>query len=134
MPLLPRLSPHRPAAPPPPDPAAAPKPALRRVMAGFAAEKLKLVARLKTVRWVTFFLGALNLAAVALAGILMVAAFPSCGVARVLPFAVVVVVSGIRVMAMVGAGIAQEATATTILRQPGESSVVDAVVRIERRV
>ncbi|XP_058093981.1 uncharacterized protein LOC131240008 isoform X5 [Magnolia sinica] len=104
-----------------------------KLMANFVAEKLML-SKLRTVRWVTLFLGFSNMGVIVLGGILMIWVFPGCSRGQILPFVVVAVVAGIRIMSMIGTGIAQEATATTILgQQQAESAAVDAVIRHERR-
>ncbi|XP_058093977.1 uncharacterized protein LOC131240008 isoform X2 [Magnolia sinica] len=105
-----------------------------KLMANFVAEKLML-SKLRTVRWVTLFLGFSNMGVIVLGGILMIWVFPGCSRGQILPFVVVAVVAGIRIMSMIGTGIAQEATATTILgQQQAESAAVDAVIRHERRI
>lgn len=105
-------------------------------MRNFVSEKLALLlSKLKTVRWVTLFLGFSNLGVVFLGGFLLVLVFLSCGGGESLPFLVVSVLAGIRIMSMILTGIAQEATASMILtEQQAESTVVDAVIRHERRV
>ncbi|KAK1271217.1 putative disease resistance protein [Acorus gramineus] len=93
---------------------------------------------LKSVRWVVFFLGVSNVGVLFLGGFLVVSVFSGCGDAKKLPFMAVAAVAAVRVMAMVGAGVAQKATATTIVaelqQQPLEGSIVDEVVRHERRI
>ncbi|XP_068665380.1 uncharacterized protein [Aristolochia californica] len=106
----------------------------RRAMANFLAEKLKLVSKLKTVRWVAFLLGLLNLGVIVLGTFIILNVVGRCGGGSILPLAALVVVSTIRILSMIGTAIAQEATATTIISQPVESSVVDAVIRHKRRI
>ncbi|KAG9447170.1 hypothetical protein H6P81_013298 [Aristolochia fimbriata] len=103
-------------------------------MANFAAEKLKLFSKLKAVRWVAFLLGFLNLGVIFLGTFIILAFLGRCGGGSILPVAALVLVSTVRIMSMIGTAIAQEATATTIISQAVESSVVDAVIRHERRI
>ncbi|KAK1295543.1 hypothetical protein QJS10_CPA16g00174 [Acorus calamus] len=96
-----------------------------------------MASGLKSLRWVVFFLGVSNVGVLFLGGFLVVSVFSGCGDAKKLPFMAVAAVAAVRVMTMVGAGVAQKATATTIVaelqQQPLEGSVVDEVVRHERR-
>lgn len=104
-------------------------------MGNFVSDKLIMLSKLKTVRWVTLFLGFSNLGVVFLGGLLVLLVFLSCTGGESLPFAVVSILAGIKIMSMIGAGIAQEATASMILsEQQAESAVADAVIRHERRV
>lgn len=104
-------------------------------MGNLAMEKLTLLSKLKSIRWATLFLGFSNFALIFVGGLLMIFLFPTCGHGEIFPFVVVVIGSGIRIVWMIGAGIAQEATAITILgQQQPESSVVDTVIRHERRM
>ncbi|KAK1319527.1 Disease resistance protein [Acorus calamus] len=111
-----------------------PKPSIhdRRVL-----RRPPMASGLKSVRWVVFFLGVSNVGVLFFGGFLVVSVFSGCGDAKKLPFMAVAAVAAVRVMAMVGAGVAQKATATTIVaelqQQPLEGSVVDEVVRHERR-
>ncbi|PIA29866.1 hypothetical protein AQUCO_05800146v1 [Aquilegia coerulea] len=90
------------------------------------------VSKIRTLRWVTLILGISNLVVIVLGGILVVSS--SCSSGMILPFVVIMVTSSIRIMSMVGIGIAQEATATTIISSPQETLAVDAVIRQERRM
>ncbi|XP_022929839.1 sn1-specific diacylglycerol lipase beta isoform X1 [Cucurbita moschata] len=92
-------------------------------------------SKLENIRFSTIVLGISN-AAVALLGVfLVVVVYPACERQYILPFVGVSVVSCIRIVAMVQSGIAQEATARTILESPGDTAaVVDTVMRRERRL
>lgn len=104
-------------------------------MGNFVSDKLIMLSKLKTVRWVTLFLGFSNLVVISLGGLLVLLVFLSCTGGESLPFAVVSILAGIKIMSMIGAGIAQGATASMILsEQQAESAVADAVIRHERRV
>ncbi|XP_038884280.1 diacylglycerol lipase-beta isoform X3 [Benincasa hispida] len=92
------------------------------------------VSRLENIRCSTIVLGISNAAIALLGGFLIVVVYPSCERQYVLPFLVVSLVSCIRIVTMVQSGIAQEATARTILESPGDAAaVVDTVMRRERR-
>ncbi|XP_043724432.1 uncharacterized protein LOC122671340 isoform X2 [Telopea speciosissima] len=105
----------------------------KRFLGRFAARKPMCVSMLKSLRWTTVVLGILNLIVIVLGGYLVNSVLPGCG-RDVLPIVVVVVFAGVRIMSMIGTGIAQEASATTILRSPSESSFVDSFNRHERRM
>lgn len=92
------------------------------------------VSKLKNLTWATVVLGVSNMVVILIGGILVLVAFPSCGVDAVLPILMVLLASAVRIVTMVRTGIAQKATAASILSSPVESSVVDAVSRHERRV
>ncbi|XP_056161408.1 uncharacterized protein LOC115688586 isoform X2 [Syzygium oleosum] len=86
----------------------------------------------KSLRYSTMVLGSSNAAVVALGGCLLLLSLPSCGPRRTLPFAAVALAAAVRIVAMVNTGIAQQATATTVL-ESSESPVVDAVIRHQRQ-
>ncbi|KAF8402223.1 hypothetical protein HHK36_013175 [Tetracentron sinense] len=92
------------------------------------------VSKPRSLRWVALVSGVLNFVVVILGGFLMIMALTDCGRGKFIPFAIVSVAAGLRIMSMIGTGISQEATATTILSCPAESSFADAVIRHERRV
>lgn len=92
------------------------------------------VSKLKNLTWATVVLGVFNVVVIVIGGIFVLVAFPSCGVDAVLPILMVLLASAVRIVTMVGTGIAQKATAASILSSPVESSVVDAVSRHERRM
>lgn len=70
---------------------------------------------------------------VLLGGLLLASVVSGCSGQEKLPFAVVSLVASVRIVAMVGAGKAQQETAETIVNHPFESSIaVDAVIRHER--
>lgn len=92
-------------------------------------------SKLENIRCSTIVLGISNAAVVLLGGFLILVVYPACERQYVLPFLAVSLVSCIRIVAMVQSGIAQEATAKTILESPGDTAaVVDTVMRRERRV
>ncbi|XP_062170601.1 uncharacterized protein LOC133876341 isoform X2 [Alnus glutinosa] len=94
------------------------------------------LSTLKNLRWAVIVLGLSNAGVVLLGGFLVILDYRSCDWRHVFPFAAVSLTAGIRIVAMVPSGIAQEATAKTILESPAESSpaVLDAVIRHERRM
>lgn len=93
------------------------------------------VSKIENIRCSTIVLGISNAAIALLGGFLIVVVYPSCERQYVLPFLAVSLVSCIRIVTMVQSGIAQEATARTILESPGDTAaVVDTVMRRERRV
>ncbi|XP_077211969.1 lipase class 3 family protein isoform X2 [Tasmannia lanceolata] len=93
-----------------------------------------VVSKLKSLRWVTIFLAVSNVGLIFLGGFLMISVYPGCSRGKILPVGVVTVVAFFRIMSMIGTGIAQEATASTIVSQQAESSVVNAVIRHQRRM
>ncbi|KAL5703162.1 hypothetical protein ACHQM5_028289 [Ranunculus cassubicifolius] len=90
------------------------------------------ISKLKTLRWITIILGISNLIVIFLGSIIIVSS--KCSKGMILPFVIAVITSIVRVVSMIGTGIAQEATANTIISSPAESLVVDAVIRQERRM
>ncbi|XP_059447709.1 uncharacterized protein LOC132179091 isoform X4 [Corylus avellana] len=94
------------------------------------------VSTLKNLRWAVMVLGLSNAAVVLLGGFLVILAYRSCDRRHVFPFVAVSLIAGIRIVAIVPSGIAQEATAKTILESPAESppAVLDAVIRHKRRM
>ncbi|XP_038989675.1 uncharacterized protein LOC103717554 isoform X2 [Phoenix dactylifera] len=103
--------------------------------ADLSAERTTLVSSFRRVRWVSLFLGIWNLGVVLLGGFLLLSVVSGCSGEEKLPFSVVSLVAGVRIVAMVGAGKAQQETAETIVNHPIESSIaVDAVIRHERRM
>lgn len=100
-----------------------------------ALERMTLVSSFRRVRWVSLFLGIWNLGVVLFGGFLLLSVVSSCSGEEKLSFAVVSLVAVVRIVAMVGAGKAQQETAETIVNHPIESSIaVDAMIRHERRV
>nr|XP_010930154.1 uncharacterized protein LOC105051408 isoform X2 [Elaeis guineensis] len=100
-----------------------------------AAERMTMVSSFRKVRWVSIFLGIWNLGVVLFGGFLLLSVVSGCSDEEKLSFAVVSLVAGVRIMAMVGAGKAQQETAESIVNHPIESSIaVDAVIRHERRL
>lgn len=94
------------------------------------------VPTLKNLTWAATILGLSNAVVVLLGGFLVILAYPSCDHRYFWPFVAVSFAAVVRIVAMVHSGIAQEATAMTILQSPSDNSanVVDAVLRLERRV
>lgn len=94
------------------------------------------LSTLKNLRLAVIVLGLSNAVVVLLGGFLVILAYRSCDRRHVFPFVAVLLTAGIRIVAMVPSGIAQEATAKTILESPANSSpaVLDTVIRHERRV
>ncbi|KAL5542953.1 hypothetical protein UlMin_010663 [Ulmus minor] len=91
------------------------------------------LSKLKRLRWATVVLAVDNAVVVLLGGFLVFLAYPSCDRQILIPFLAVSLISGVRLAAMVRTGIAQEATATTILESPADGSAV-TVNRHERRM
>lgn len=94
------------------------------------------LSTLKNLRLAVIVLGLSNAVVVLLGGFLVILAYRSCDRRHVFPFVAVLLTAGIRIVAMVPSGIAQEATAKTILESPADSSpvVLDTVIRHERRM
>ncbi|WOL02425.1 hypothetical protein Cni_G11144 [Canna indica] len=97
---------------------------------GLPAARTTLVAKL---RWVSFLLGAWNVCVILLGGFLMATLLPGCSGEK-LPIAASMLIAGVRVFAMVGAGKAQQETAEVIVSSPIDSAAADAVVRHEIRL
>lgn len=77
-------------------------------------------------------LGTANAAALILGGCLTIVGYRSCGHYGTFPFATVMMAAFARIVAMINIGIAQEASAKTILQSQEVS--VDAAIYQERRV
>lgn len=92
--------------------------------------------RLQNLRWVTVILGMANAFVFLLGGLLFFLAYASCDRHFVIAVAVVSVVAGLRIAAMVQSAIAQEATARTVLLDSNAdgTTILDSVLRNERRV
>ncbi|KAF6174124.1 hypothetical protein GIB67_029167 [Kingdonia uniflora] len=90
-------------------------------------------SKLKTLRWATLVLGVSNLILIVFGLILAVSA-SHCSHSESLSLAFVLIIAVVRNVWMVATGIAQEATATTILSVPSDSVAADAVFRLERRM
>ncbi|XP_008445625.2 uncharacterized protein LOC103488587 isoform X5 [Cucumis melo] len=92
-------------------------------------------SKMDNIRCSTFVLGISNAAIALLGGFIIFVLYPSCERRYTLPFLAVSLVSCIRIVTMVQSGIAQEATARTILESPGDTAaVIDTVMRRERRL
>ncbi|KAM3702616.1 hypothetical protein ACB098_04G037800 [Castanea mollissima] len=79
---------------------------------------------LKKLRWATIILGTSNLVVVLLGVLLVILAHSSCDFQYLVPFVAVSLGSGFRLVVMVQCGLAQYATAKTILDSPS-SAIVD---------
>ncbi|XP_024027107.1 sn1-specific diacylglycerol lipase beta isoform X1 [Morus notabilis] len=94
-----------------------------------------LISRFRNLRAVTVVLSAANAVLVILGFFLFALAYPSCDHRLLLPFAAVSFVAAVRIVTTVRTGVAQEATAMTILESTADSAaVVDTVIRHERRM
>ncbi|XP_059632852.1 uncharacterized protein LOC132275397 [Cornus florida] len=91
------------------------------------------VSNLKNLRWVILLMGVLNFFVIVLCVILIIVVYPVCGHAHTIPFQLILLASCVRIVATIRTGIAQQATATMILKSPVESEIVDTVIRHERR-
>ncbi|KAL6970823.1 hypothetical protein U1Q18_030507 [Sarracenia purpurea var. burkii] len=89
---------------------------------------------LKNLRWCTLITGLSNVVVIILGAILMTLVYPACGHKDILPFTFILFGSCLRIVIMIRAGISQRATATIVLNSSPQSSVLDAVIRHERRV
>lgn len=105
-----------------------------QMVGDLAAERTTFVAKVRRVRWASFLLGSWNIGVVLLGCFLMVYLLSGCSAEEKLPFAASTMIAGIRVVAMVGAGKAQQETAEIIVSCPTDYATVDAVVRNDRRV
>lgn len=87
------------------------------------------LSRLKSLRVGTIVSGVANVMVVIVGGIIIFAAFPSCDGHKIFPVGIVSVAAGVKFCAMIKTGMAQEATAKTVLE-----SAADTIIRHERRV
>ncbi|KAL5849154.1 hypothetical protein ACOSQ3_007215 [Xanthoceras sorbifolium] len=87
------------------------------------------VSRLKSLRLGSLIAGLANVLVVILGGILLFIAFPSCDANKILPILVVSFAAAMKILIMIKTGIAQEATAKTILESPS-----DTILRQQRRM
>ncbi|KAF9688309.1 hypothetical protein SADUNF_Sadunf02G0184100 [Salix dunnii] len=86
--------------------------------------------RINTIIW-----GLSNLAVVIVGGVLLFPVFPGCDVDRItIPVVMVSLAAAFKMFAMFNSGIAQRATAITILDSSPDTSVVDSINRLRRRV
>ena len=108
---------------------------LLRRMGNFASERAALVAKLRSVRWVSAVLGLGNLAISLIGSFLLASTSSGCSFEKKIPFFVSTIVAGVRIMSMVGVAFAQIETAASIANCLSEGSIaVDSAVRHERRV
>ncbi|THU53369.1 hypothetical protein C4D60_Mb10t13680 [Musa balbisiana] len=105
-----------------------------QMVGDLAAEQTTFVAKVRRVRWASFLLGSWNIGVVLVGCFLIVYLLSGCSAEEKLPFAASTMIAGIRVVAMVGAGKAQQETAEIIVSCPTDSATVDAVVRNDRRL
>ncbi|XP_044500136.1 diacylglycerol lipase-beta isoform X2 [Mangifera indica] len=87
------------------------------------------LSRLKSLRVGTIVSGVANVMVVIVGGIIIFAAFPSCDGHKIFPIGIVSVAAGVKFCAMIKTGMAQEATAKTVLE-----SAADTIIRHERRM
>ncbi|XP_031247740.1 uncharacterized protein LOC116105463 isoform X1 [Pistacia vera] len=87
------------------------------------------VSRLQSLRFGTIISGVANVMVVIIGGILIFVAFPSCDAHKLFPIGVVSLAAGIKFGAMIKTGMAQEATAKSVL-----DSTADTIIRNERRL
>ncbi|KAG6748652.1 hypothetical protein POTOM_048581 [Populus tomentosa] len=88
-----------------------------------------------SLRISTIMLGFSNLAVVIVGGVLLFLVFPGCELNRItIPVAMVSLAAAFKIFAMFKSGIAQKATAFSILDSPLDSSAIDSINRLRRRV
>lgn len=88
-----------------------------------------------SLRISTIILGLSNLAVVIVGGVLLFPVFPGCDVDRItIPVVMVSLAAAFKIFAMFNSGIAQKATAITILDSPPDTSVVKSINLLRRRV
>ncbi|KAK2991199.1 hypothetical protein RJ640_027171 [Escallonia rubra] len=88
-----------------------------------------VTANLKKLRWVTAILAVSNIIVIILGVILALFVYPNCERADAYPFAVIFLVSCVRIAVMIRTGIAQRATAMAVLSSPAEGPTDDALIR-----
>lgn len=97
-----------------------------------------MLEKRSSIRSSTYVIGISNLVVIVLGVILVIySSFGRCNGGKILPLIVVAMAASVRIIAMFGIAIAQQATATSILSSPqvdSSSSAVDAVIRHERRM
>ncbi|KAM7461559.1 hypothetical protein LguiA_029680 [Lonicera macranthoides] len=91
------------------------------------------VSNFKKLRWSAVILGVLNMMVIILGIIIITLVYPTCRNGDIFPFLVVVLVSCVRIIAMIRTAIAQLETANLVLKSHGETPIVDALMRHERR-
>ncbi|XP_034903371.1 uncharacterized protein [Populus alba] len=88
-----------------------------------------------SLRISTIMLGFSNLAVVIVGGVLLFLVFPGCELNRItIPVAMVSLAAAFKIFAMFKSGIAQKATAFSILDSPLDSSAIDSTNRLRRRL
>lgn len=88
-----------------------------------------------SLRISTIMLGFSNLAVVIVGGVLLFLVFPGCELNRItIPVAMVSLAAAFKIFAMFKSGIAQKATAFSILDSPLDSSAIDSINRLRRRL
>ncbi|XP_031494511.1 uncharacterized protein LOC116260359 isoform X2 [Nymphaea colorata] len=98
------------------------------------APELSLLSRLRSLRWSTIFVAIVNVVVASIASFIGVKIAARCGFNVALPFLVVLLLAAARMASMVGTGIAQKATAITILSHQLDDAAAEAVVRQDRRL
>ncbi|CAM8976453.1 unnamed protein product [Rhodiola kirilowii] len=90
---------------------------------------------LKNLRYTSLVVGISNFLVIVLGCLLVLVTAPLCGRGDVFIYLFITTAATVRIGAMVKIGIAQEATATTIVGVPAsEDASIDNVVRQQRRV
>lgn len=92
------------------------------------------VSNFKKLRLSAVILGVSNMMVIILGIIIITLVYPTCRNGDIFPFLVVVLVSCVRIIAMIRTAIAQLETANLVLKSHGETPIVDALMRHERRV
>ncbi|CAK7348948.1 unnamed protein product [Dovyalis caffra] len=88
-----------------------------------------------SLRISTIILGFSNVAVVIVGAVLLFVVFPGCDRNRItIPVAMVSLAAAFKIFAMFKSGVAQKATAISILDSPVDTSVVDSINRLRRRV
>lgn len=115
--------------------------AMRKRLKKRAARKraemcMSLKKLVKNLRWMSIVLGVNNVGVIAIGSSLFVCGHGrSCSRSQVLPFLLVMVAAGVRVMAMIRCAIEQQAAAIAVLGSSPDASIVsDNLSRVQRRV
>ncbi|XP_010999988.1 PREDICTED: sn1-specific diacylglycerol lipase beta isoform X3 [Populus euphratica] len=88
-----------------------------------------------SLRISTIMLGFSNLAVVIVGGVLLFLVFPGCELNRItIPVAMVSLAAAFKIFAMFKSGIAQKATALSVIDSPLDSSAIDSINRLQRRM
>ncbi|KNA18371.1 hypothetical protein SOVF_071440 [Spinacia oleracea] len=97
---------------------------------------MSLKKLVKNLRWMSIVLGVNNVGVIAIGSSLFVCGHGrSCSRSQVLPFLLVMVAAGVRVMAMIRCAIEQQAAAIAVLGSSPDASIVsDNLSRVQRRL